>query len=451
MRLMFCYTLSLALLFTSLAPPVSAEGEFPLYVVIEDNVHFWESVYETYSSTQGILHDNKKLNRIYAIIDLVPRETPGSGKINRELVKLARLRYKGILTRLGAGEPPTTREEKKVAALFKEEDTQEYLRAREGIRLQVGQRDRFHDGVIRSGKYLADIKKIFTSMQLPVELAYLPHVESSFNPSAKSKAGAVGIWQFTRGTGQKYLRIDDIVDERYDPLLATQAAAKLLKTNYERLKTWPFALTAYNYGRSGMVRAVREHTTYTNIFNNHRRGHFKFAARNFYAEFLAAIKVAKRMEKDPSTVLARPEKTITWQLPGFASLKNLSLHFGISSKDLAHFNPALLAPVLTGKKLVPRGYQLRLPATAEVLQYIETIDKKLFSDTQLSGRYHRVRRGETAGNIAKKHKVRLADLKRVNNLDRQSTIRIGQKLLIPEKKSGILTLRKQAKKTIPPQ
>ena len=124
----------------------------------------------------------------------------------------------------------------------------------------------------------------------------LLRVESSFNPRAFSKAGAAGLWQFTRGTGSDYLAVNALIDERYDPYAATDAAARLLKDNYKALGSWPLALTAYNYGRAGMLRAVRNHGSYEGIFTSYEGGSFKFAARNFYSEFIAAARVAKRLE-----------------------------------------------------------------------------------------------------------------------------------------------------------
>ena len=103
---------------------------------------------------------------------------------------------------------------------------------------------------------MQEIKRLFRAYNLPEELAYLPHVESSFNFKAYSKYGAAGIWQFTRETGKRYLTIDHTRDERLDPILAAHAAAKYLKNSYDALNNWPLALTSYNYGLSGMLRAV---------------------------------------------------------------------------------------------------------------------------------------------------------------------------------------------------
>jgi len=75
---------------------------------------------------------------------------------------------------------------------------------------------------------------------------------------AYSKYGAAGVWQFMRGTGKRFMQVDYVIDERLDPITATDAAARLLRENYGMLGTWPLALTAYNHGGAGMKRAVNK-------------------------------------------------------------------------------------------------------------------------------------------------------------------------------------------------
>ena len=100
------------------------------------------------------------------------------------------------------------------------------------VRSQRGAKEHFTEGLRISGRYIAQMQKIFRDEGLPPELAYLPLVESSFNVRARSSAGAVGMWQFIPETGKKFMRIDDAVDERRDPMASTRAAARLLKENY---------------------------------------------------------------------------------------------------------------------------------------------------------------------------------------------------------------------------
>jgi membrane-bound lytic murein transglycosylase D len=115
-----------------------------------------------------------------------------------------------------------------VLALFPDGVSDATLRrAAEQVRFQLGQADKFRAGLIRQGRWRDYMRGVFAERGLPVELASLPHVESSFNPMARSHVGASGLWQFTRSTGRIYMRLDHVVDERNDPWIATVAAARL--------------------------------------------------------------------------------------------------------------------------------------------------------------------------------------------------------------------------------
>ncbi|GAB4341144.1 MAG: hypothetical protein Kow0089_15300 [Desulfobulbaceae bacterium] len=424
--------LAAAALLLQPCPLRAGEAElFPSYPVIRDNVRFWEDVYSRYTTRQGILHDQYDLSIVYGVIDLVDWQSPGSAKVNRRLIKLARRHYKQILADLAAGKKPLSAEEKRIAALFPDKSHRAYREARDNIRLQIGQKDRFLEGYIRSGAYMNAIEKIFSAYGLPRELAYLPHVESSFNPDAHSKAGAAGLWQFTRSTGKRYMRIDHIVDMRYDPYYSTRAAALLLKENFEALGSWPLAITAYNHGRNGMLRALKKYGSYERIFSNHETKLFRFASRNFYSEFLAALRVAHRLEKDPSITPDRPEATIMVRMEGFAAAEDVMAHFQVSPEDLARLNPALRRPVLKGEKLIPRDFYLRLPATDRIRALASTIPEEIYRSSQIRDHEYIVRRGDTAGGIARRYGIRVSELIAANNLNKRAMIRVGQKLKIP--------------------
>ena len=451
LRRLFTLYFCLAFFFTPGLGQAKKNTKFPVYPVIKANVKFWEDVYGTYTSRQGILHDMHDLNIVYGVIDLVDWNTPGAARINKKLIKVARRRYKKILNDLGHGHKARTREGKRIAALFPKSRHSHFLKAKDNIRLQIGQKDRFRQGVIRSGAYMPKIMAIFKSHNLPVELAYLPHVESSFNPRAHSKAGAVGLWQFTRGTGKKYMTIDSVLDERYDPQLASHAAAKLLKENYRQLGSWPLALTAYNYGRAGMVRALRQQKTYENIYKNHKTKIFKFAARNFYSEFVAALRVARRLEKDRSLIRDHPAASISLRMDGFAEPGGVRRYFKLSRKDFARLNPALRDPVLKGEKYIPKGYLLRLPATKLTRERIGTMGTRYYHSRQIHDSTHTVRRGDTIGSIGRKYGISTRALIQANKLNSKATIRIGQKLVLPgrkaeKKQTGIIILKEQAKR-----
>ncbi len=307
-------------------------------------------------------------------------------------------------------------------------------RAAKNIRSQNGQKERFLAGVRRSQQYMQEIKQIFRHYNLPEDLAYLPHVESSFNIRAYSKYGAAGIWQFTRGTGKQYLTISYSLDERLDPVLATHAAAKYLKNSFQSLGNWPLALTSYNYGTAGMQRALRDHGSYEKIFTHYDKGRFKFAARNFYSEFLAALKVARKLEKNlPNSGKKRSYRVFT--LPGYLHIQYVQRYLSVSPIEIARNNPALLPPVLKGEKLIPKGYTLRLPADKKIRRRIASIPEYLYKNKQQRSPFHRVLPGETAHSIARSYNISLQKLKRINKLDKHATIYARQKLKIPRRDS----------------
>ncbi|MGB5686251.1 MAG: transglycosylase SLT domain-containing protein [Candidatus Electrothrix sp.] len=428
-------TTCLLLFFTSvllMAGQSEASSRFPVYQIISPNVQFWEKIYGTYYSNQGVLHDKNDLSIIYAVIDFVPRKTPGAGIVNAQLEKMVRVRHQKILEKFADGRKPSTKEEKKVYALFKGKQKPSIFReASENLRLQIGLKDNFRKGVIRSGAYMPMIKKIMRARNLPVELAYLPHVESSFNLNAHSKASAVGLWQFTRYTGREYMTINDLVDERFDVYLSSMAAARFLQENYRQLGSWPLALTAYNYGRAGMVRAQKQWGTYPRIIANHQTGIFKFASKNFYSEFIAAVRVARRLENDRSLVKDRPWINVTFRLPNYAPAAQLTDYFGISDEEFERLNPAIRDSALEGRKYIPKGTLVRLPATKRIRKQIKNIPSRLLYAQQVRDKEYKVKKGDTALSIAIKYKVSLKELVQANDLGKKAKVRLGQTLRIP--------------------
>lgn len=412
---------------------VCAENIFPHYPVIESNVRFWENIYSRYSTSQAVVHDSNDLGIVYAIIPIVNYRLPAASKLNKPILKGIKQKYVTILTQLAQGTKPRSAEEKRVAAMFRKANRKRLKKAASSVRIQIGQKNRFIEGVIRSGAYIKEIKTIFRTKGLPEDLAYLPHVESSFNINAYSKLGASGIWQFTRETGRQFLTINYAIDERQDPIIASQAAAQFLKNNYQLLNSWPLALTAYNYGPAGMLRAKKSHARYEKIFTDYKQGYFKFASRNFYSEFLAAVKVAKKLEKNQSISLWKHKKNLHLTLPGYISAQALCKHFKLSLDTLKRLNPALRRPVLQGKKRIPKGYVLRLPYTNQHKKLVTSVPNHLYHNYQMPTKFYRVRPGDTAGKIARIHRVSLQSLKRVNNLSSNSIIFVGQNLRIPDR------------------
>ena len=437
-KIFFLAIFSAAMVLCSLqagADTIIEPDAFPVYDSIRHNVSFWEKIYTQYSTTQGVIHDKRNLGIIYDVIELKDRNRHGSRKINQSRIKTANKKYQRILAKLARGETPIEPEEQRVAALFgTEAKPADFQAAMRNLRCQVGQKDPFRQGLIRSGAYLEEIIQIFRDYGLPVDLAYLPHVESSFNPKAYSKFGAAGIWQFTRSTGKQYMTVDYAVDERRDPIISSRAAARLLKRNFKKFQNWPMAITAYNHGVSGMLRAQRRKGSYEAIFNEYRSRSFKFASRNFYSEFLAAREVARNYRQHfGEPVLDKPLSSETVVLAGYGSLPEIARQLNLELGDLAELNPALRNPVLLGQKYVPRGFQLRLPAQSDRdwQSMIAELAPKIYRNHQKRSRIYTVRKGDTAGEIARMHGVNLNDLIAANNLDSRATIYLEQNLRIP--------------------
>jgi len=200
--------------------------------------------------------------------------------------------------------------------------------------------------------------------ELPLELLAIPLFESSFVRKALSSASAAGVWQFMPYTASKFMRLSHLVDERYDPLISTEGAARLLKLNYKYTKSWPLAITAYNHGLLGMIRAksILDTDDIGVIINNYESPSFKFASRNFYPEFLAALDCLKNMYDLYNNIKFEPKwKFITVTLTRSRTLKSISDKTGIDVETLQEYNPSFRWSIRSSAKPLWRGYELRLP------------------------------------------------------------------------------------------
>ena len=251
-----------AVLISTVTAQESSSKNFPVPEAIKDNVEFWKNIYAVYPTSKVLIHDINDLSIIYEVIDLealgdnFPTVLNGSTLIKSKLniIKFSRKLAARKVKAFDAN-PRISR----VVEIYGVEAEPALLRkAANSLRGQLGLKDRFKVGLERSGLYLDFILQTFTEHNLPTELTVLPHVESSFNYKAYSKVGAAGIWQFIRSTGRRFMKISYDIDERLDPIHATDAAAKLLKLNYKELGSWPLAITAYNHGLNGMKRAKKK-------------------------------------------------------------------------------------------------------------------------------------------------------------------------------------------------
>ncbi|HEB90138.1 MAG TPA: LysM peptidoglycan-binding domain-containing protein, partial [Deltaproteobacteria bacterium] len=421
---------------TASAPLYAAPRDFPRPPALERDVAFWKRIYSEVGTDGGLIHDSRNLGIVYEVVKM-PRGLSRRGR--ERFTEKRRKHFKRILLKLAKGKRSgLSREEKRVLALFEPGVSNASLRRAAGrLRFQLGQADKFRAGVIRSGAYKQHILDILREQGLPLEIAHLPHVESSYTPSVYSRVGAAGLWQFTRSTGRRFMRVDHVVDERLDPYRASEAAARLLQQNYRVTGSWPLAITAYNHGASGMRRAARKLGTkdIVKIVRNYRSRTFGFASRNFYVEFLAADIVASNPELYfGPLVLDRPIEYETIALPFYASSKHLASALGVDVGALKKANPSLRPPVWRNAKYIPRGFELRVPRTnlpKPLHQLIASVPKEHRHARQTRDTKYTVRRGDTLSSIARRHHVRMSDLVALNGLRSRHRIRVGQKLRLP--------------------
>jgi membrane-bound lytic murein transglycosylase D len=333
----------------------------PEPAALEPDIHFWMRVYSEISTNAGFIHDQRDLAIVYETLHFDPALPPRARELE---VTAAREHYQDILRRLGGGAAPQDAEEQGVRELWAGAEPARLRQAADDVRFQLGQSDRFRAGLQRAGIWESHIAQTLAAQGLPPEIAALPHVESSFQPTAMSKAGAAGMWQFIRSTGRRYLRIDGAVDERLDPYRSTEAAAQLLSYNYRLLGSWPLAITAYNHGAAGMRRARDQLGTddIVRIVRQYQSPTFGFASRNYYCSFLAALRLDRDPEKyfgsvTPATVAASHEL----QLAAPARADSLAAVLQLDRDTLRTLNPALRNAVWNLQRPIPRGYRLRLP------------------------------------------------------------------------------------------
>lgn len=406
---------------------------FPVPAAIKPNVAFWKSIFSTYDRDKGLIHDTRHLDRIYEIINLDPDRSEAASRKNKQTKKSAIQKYKTLLLALAGGKPPATPLAEKTAALFgPKARPADFKRAASRLRCQTGLKSHFKAGIVRSGAFIAEFRRIFRSHGLPEDLTYLPCVESSFDHRAYSKFGAAGVWQFTRGTGKLFMDINYVVDQRRDPYLSTDAAARLLKKNFSELKDWPCAITAYNHGLAGMRRAQKSKGNYENIFLSYSGRSFKFASRNFYSEFLAARDVAKNYKTHFGNIaLSKPVPHTLFVTEGFLPVHHFANTVNLSILEFQDLNPSLREPIYAGQKHIPKGFRLRLPPRISKKNAVAAA-KAHYHTSQKPSRFHVVKKGDTAGAIARKHQVALKDLMAANGLNRRGVIYIGQNLKIPD-------------------
>jgi membrane-bound lytic murein transglycosylase D len=321
------------------------------------------------------------------------------------------------------------------------------------------QSDRMALYLRRSGQYEGMIRRKLRERGMPEDLLYLSMIESGFNPTARSPAAAVGLWQFIPDTGRRYgLRIDGYVDERRDPEKSTDAALRHLEDLYRQFGSWYLAAAAYNSGAGRVSRVMREVTgadlgaeeDFWRI-----RDRLPRETRDYVPLIVAAAIVGKEPERygleDVERRMPLPSETVT--VPGGVALEVAARAAGVGEGDIRSLNPELLR----GTTPPGREYELRIPAgrtarfasefdraAAEARALaLQQAEAKRAADARAaasraaaarraaSGRTHTVRQGESLSVIARRHGTSVGALQRANGMGRNTVLQPGQRLRVP--------------------
>ena len=431
------------------APPVHGEDAaaqddvFAQPAVLRDKVAFWRRVFAEWSQTQVAVHDMAYPGLVYELIELEGEVGESLNEAQREQIKQRREFWQARLQALAAteGDGAELSAEDRVLRqrLVEAGGPAAVSEAHARLRTQRGVRERFRRGLEISGRYDAAFRRVFKEAGLPEDLAYLPHVESSFQAHARSSAGAVGMWQFTRGAGRRFMTVDKAVDERLDPLASARGAARYLKEAYAQLGDWGLAVTSYNHGIQGMARAKAQFgADFGRILSEYQGKSFGFASRNFYAEFLAAREIAAQPERffPEGLRFEAPLRHDHVVLERAARVHDLAAEYGVTP-----LNPAWGTRVGRGQTAVPAGVLVNLPAgtlmaaaakSTALLSAATRKEDERAREASAQAQVHVVRAGESLSVIAQRYRVELASLRAMNDLaPGTDLLRVGQKLNVP--------------------
>ena len=305
--------------------------------------------------------------------------------------------------------------------------------------------DFIEDGMKRGSKYLPMIQNVFRAEGLPLDLAYVPLVESAFKPNAVSRVKAKGVWQFMGGTAvENGLRRDWYVDERSDPEKATLAAAKYLLTLNKLFNgDWHLALASYNGGPGRLQKAIKRVGVDDFWKLADKPKVLPRETREYVPTILAAIVIARNPAQygfDFESTTSAPYDTIT--LPRPVDLRRVAEWAGTSIDEIQALNPALRRWTTP---LKDTEYELRVPAgTAE---QVKAQLAEAPAATLASLKWYTVKRGETLPTIARKLSVSKTDLADANDLRATAHVAPGQKLIVPHEPTVLMAAN--AERTIP--
>ena len=288
---------------------------------------------------------------------------------------------------------------------------------------------------------MEEMENIFTMKGLPVELTRIPLVESAFNIRAVSTADAAGLWQFIPDTGKEYLKIDEYVDERFDPIFATYAAAEHLAKEFKLLDSWPLTINAYNTGPGRMIKAKKQLKTddITTIIKNFKEPGYQFYSRNYFPEVLAAIHVYENQEVYFGPIEKRaPLQYYLFLTRAPMNLRDLAEDISVDVEVIEQLNPGLAPEVIEGAKSLPEDYFVRVPKSMGPLFAKAAADRA--QETASAAPLHTTDHGETLSSIASRYGIPLEALTESNPSFGDDILPTGSVVNLPLDNSAALPI-----------
>lgn len=363
---------------------------FPVPSTVKQQARFWEAIFKRYPATSVVIHDALHPHIVIDIIDykvFADRFKQGRPYTRREMEQVTQRymkRYQLAIDRLKKEGPAGMQlgaMEKRVHQVYSEDKAAlaHMFSGKVQLRAQRGLADDFKIAVSRAKNYLPYMEKTFREKGLPVDLTRIVFVESMFDISAVSKVGASGIWQFMPETAHHFLVLNPFVDERNSPFKATHAAAKLLQQNFELLKNWPLAITAYNHGTAGIQRAVKTLKTrdLEQIIRSFRSPTFGFASRNYYGEFIAARNVYNAHYYHYEDKSANPLNVRQVRIPTRMTISQLIKLTDLDESTLKKYNKCLKASAFNKHRDTPLPSNFVLTIPKEKAPSVERAFSKL--------------------------------------------------------------------------
>jgi membrane-bound lytic murein transglycosylase D len=293
--------------------------------------------------------------------------------------------------------------------------------------LLSGKRGSIRTFIARMEQYLPLVEPIVRREGLPEEIVYLPILESGYNPMAGSRAGAVGIWQFMSGTARKYgLNVNWWVDERRDPVRATEAACRYLRDLYLEFEDWELALAAYNSGEGRIRRKISAH---------HTRDFWRLSAylpretRGFVPGFYASVLIGRDPKKYGIVLEESERRTFhcdTVTLPEPVDLALLAEWSRTSVDEIRRLNPQFKRWATCPRTY---GFGVRIPKGSREYFLVSMTDTP--REQWFSMLAHRVRSGETLSHLAEKYGVSVRTIAAINSIRNPNRVRTGQILQVP--------------------